>query len=320
MLRLFLELAARRYPTLSVTFEDPDGLARFQEASDPISYFIQNGHLDIAQSLSVGQAMMAIWSDFFNFIYEALIALEKRKFVVAFSLLRKPIKENLLFLTMMLVDESGFFGKLASSPATHLGHPGLQDTHRRAYFSKAKEIIPFGEFVDPEWLHDLIFDIGNKDGLAPLFDKATHLVTNREQIRTEDLNLNFVFKNPHDNDVYDTTYKQLSYILLYSLLLEVELFKKADLDGEKVAQWYALTGLGAFSGLFGKKACPVRREMNRMLRPFLVCPHCKTQVRITKAGAARFFTSHKLSCRNCRHEHDFPLFWLLSKVDWSLEA
>lgn len=319
MLSMFLELASYKYPTVRIDFDSVEDANRFHEAGDPITFFLESGQRDIAKTLSVGQAMMAIWSDFFNFIYEALIALEKRKFVVAFSLLRKPLKENLLYLTMILVDDDKFFEKLENSPAEGFGHPGIQDTHRKVYFTKAKSLIPFGEFVDPEVLHDMIFNVGTANGLAPLFDKATHLVTNRKQIQTENLNLNFIFKNPTDDDIHQSIYGQLSYILLYAMLLEIELFRKAGFNSDKLASWFSLTGMGAYSALFIKGRCKIAASMNRLLKDFLVCPHCGESVRIRKSEAARFFTVHKITCRSCHHEHDFPLFWLMSKVDWSLK-
>ena len=205
MLSIFLELASSEYPTVRIDFESIADANLFRQAGDPITFFLEHGQRDLAKTLSVSQAMMAIWSDFFNFIYEGLIALEKRKFVVAFSLLRKPLKENLLYLTMILVDEDHFFDKLEKSPAEGFGHPGLQDSHRKAYFSKAKKLIPFGGFVDPEIFHDLIFNVGMDNGLAPLFDKATHLVTNRTQIRTEDLNLNFILRT-HTTTIFMNLY------------------------------------------------------------------------------------------------------------------
>lgn len=318
MLSMFFELAGSNYPSLTIDFEDPEEAERLHAASDTLRYFLENGERDFAKHMAVGQAMKAIWGDFFNFIYEGLIALEKRKFIVAFALLRKPLKENLLLLTMMLVDDDAFFNGLESAPAASFGHPGLQDTHRRAYFTKAKEIIPFAEFVDPEFLHDLIFDVGFEGGLAPSFDKATHLVTNRKQIQTEGLNLNFIFKDPSNDDLYHSVYRQLAYVLLYAMLLEIELFKRAGLESRKVSQWFSLTGMGSYIALFCKAPCPIASSMNRVLKPFLICPHCDAPVRIRKSEAARFFTVHKLSCRKCGHEHDFPLFWIMAKTEWSL--
>jgi hypothetical protein len=320
MLSMFLEVAETRYPTVKLDFSSEEEVAAFRDASDPITYFLENGRRELAKELSVGQAMMATFSDFFNFLYEGLVALEKRKFVVSYALLRKPFKENLLLLTMMLTDDEKFFSGLEASPAENFGHPGIQDTHRLSAFEAAKDLIPFADFVDPKILHDTIFDVGFAGGLAPLFDKATHLVTNRKQIRTEDLNLNFIFKNPADNDVYENVYRSLSYILLYSMLLQIELFRKAGFKSESLSRWFSLTGLGTFSALFGQRKCEIRKFVNSAMKPFLDCPHCGNKVSVTKYGAARFFTAHKLHCKSCDREHDFPLFWILSKVEWSLES
>ena len=319
MLRMFMDLTSHSYPTGKFTFETQEALDRFQESPDPITFFLENGMRDVAKEMSVGQAMMAIWGDFFNFIYEALTALEKRKFVVAFALLRKPLKQNLLYLTMILVNDEEFFARLESSPADHLDHPTIQDSHRKDYFKRAKELIPFTDFVDPETLHDIIFDTGMENGLAPLFDKANHLVTRRKQIQTEDLNLNFIFKNPMDDDVFETTYRQLAYILLYALFLQIELFKRAGFTGDEAANWFSLTGLGTYSALFTTGSCSVTDSMNEALEDLMVCPHCKEKTHIQREDAARFFTAHKLTCHACGLEHDFPLLWLLAKTNWSID-
>ncbi|WP_294333931.1 hypothetical protein [uncultured Sphingomonas sp.] len=315
---MFKDVARYNYPSISIEFDDPNEAKKFTSAGDPIGYFLESGRRDLAKNLTVGQAMLAVLSDFFNFMYEGLIALEKRKFVVSLALLRKPLKQNLLYLTIMLADDEAFFDGMAKTPAKNFDHPGIQDTHRLEYFRRAKSMLPFGGFVNPEFLHDIIFDLGLETGLAPLFDKAMHLVTGRKQIETEDFNLNFVFKNPTDNDIYQKIYKQLSYILLYALLLEIELFKRAGFEVDRLAKWYSLTGLGSYNGLFGKGRCSVCESLNRMMKPLLVCPHCDAPVRIRKREAGRFFTSHKLFCRKCQHEHDFPLFWLLAKSRWLL--
>ncbi len=45
-------------------------------------------------------------------IHEGLRALEKRKFMVAYSLLRKPFKEGMLLAAQICVDEAAFFDKM----------------------------------------------------------------------------------------------------------------------------------------------------------------------------------------------------------------
>lgn len=316
MLSMFLELAARRYPTIKLDLEREDDLRRFQAAGDPISYFLETGNRKIAKDLSVGQAMMAVFSDFFNFIYEGLIALEKRKLVVAYAMLRKPLKENLLLLTMMLVDDEEFFSGLERSPSLSFGHPGVQDTDRKQYFAKAKTMVPFASFVNPELLHDLIYDVGFATGLAPLFDMAMHLVTGRTPIQTEPLNLNFIFKNPNDDDVYETIYHALGYILLYAMLLQIELFLKAGFDSDKMAKWFSFTG--RLPRAVRRRSIATHLDRQPATRPFPDLPALRGASEGHKGGAARFVVVHKLRCRRCGHEHDFPLFWLMAKTKWQM--
>lgn len=318
MLRIFHELAEQRYPTIRLNFEDQETAAKFADNNDPIGLLMELEEWELVKELTVGQAMMAVLSDFFNFVYEALTALEKRKFVVFYALLRKPFKENLLYLTMMFVDDQEFFENLKDIPGEKFNHPGLQEQARRKYFREAIAELKFADFVEADLLHDIIFDIKMDDGLAPLFDKATHLSTSRSQIRTEDLNLNFIFKNPMTNDVFENVYSKLAYILLFALRLELALFEKAGFQTEKLAKWYTLTGLGAYNGLFGKGQCGIKNGLVSAFGDLLQCPHCGEKAKIPKFQAARFFISHKLRCGFCGHDHDFPLFWLLAKADWNI--
>lgn len=67
MLSIFKDLAQYKYPTVRLDFEDQSEAERFAAAGDPIGYLLDNGHRDLAKKLSVGQAMMAVLGDFFQF-------------------------------------------------------------------------------------------------------------------------------------------------------------------------------------------------------------------------------------------------------------
>src|SRR3546814_2540245 len=67
-----------------------------------------------ARKLVLNQVTMALVSDCLHHIYEALICIEKRKIVVAFNLLRKPLKDSLLQLSWMFGDENAFYDAFTS--------------------------------------------------------------------------------------------------------------------------------------------------------------------------------------------------------------
>lgn len=320
MLSIFRELSDAKFPTYKVKLEDEEEAERLSMASDPISYFIENGHADIAQKLSVGQAIMALTGDFLHFIYETLTALEKRKFAVAFSLLRKPFKENLLFLSMILADEDRFFADLGDSPADKFDFPEMSEKRRREIFDAAIAKVPLASFASSRNLISYVFDRNEPNGFAPMFDKALHLVTRNKAIKTEEFNLNFIFKNPMDNDIYEHVYQGMAYVMMYALLLVIELFKRAGGDSDRLANWFSMVNLSTYHALFEKGRSPLVGVMNRTFKSFLKCPHCTAPVKVTKGNSARFFVAQKLSCKSCGLDHDFPLFWLMSQANWSIHA
>ena len=79
MLSIFLELASYKYPTVKIELASTDDIHLFHQAGDPITFLLENEQRDLAKTLSVGQAMMAIFSDFFNFIYEGSDRSRKEK-------------------------------------------------------------------------------------------------------------------------------------------------------------------------------------------------------------------------------------------------
>lgn len=102
------------------------------------------------------------------------------------------------------------------------------------------------------------------------------------------------------------------------LLVQIDLYGRMK-DVERSFQQYVLiTALGSYECLFVHGRPRVLNEVSRLLRQVMHCPHCQAPVRPRKGNGARFLQAQKLDCRACGLEHDFPLFWLLSKTEWSL--
>ena len=67
-------------------------------------WMTENGHRDEIKEMYYKQLTSALLRDFLNFLYEALRCSAKGKLTVAYALLRKPLKENLLYLEWLLAD------------------------------------------------------------------------------------------------------------------------------------------------------------------------------------------------------------------------
>lgn len=68
----------------------------------------ENGYDAVTEELMYRQVCCALLGDFCHFVYEALACSQKGKITVAYSLLRKPFKNNLFYFEWMLVDPRGF--------------------------------------------------------------------------------------------------------------------------------------------------------------------------------------------------------------------
>lgn len=275
------------------------------------------GHLE--RRAVVNHVCNALFADMLHFIYEALIALEKRKFSVALALLRKPLKEGLLIAALICADESAFFNKMKTDAKNLLNKKVLDKAGIKNVLRKAMSQTRGSSFTTPDIIYEIIFDFDNDYGFAGLFDKATHLVTEFRRNQTEDYNLNFIFKDPSDNDIYSgSTYKNLSILLLFLHVMQIELYRRMRNPSKKYQNWMLFTSIGTFEALFTGGRSRITSFVNTNFGELMQCPSCEAQLRIKKSDAPRLFISEQLDCARCLTSHHFPLGWLLSKMDVDL--
>ena len=92
-----------------------------------LDFLEKSGRGELERRLVINQVCNALFADMLHFIYEALRCLEKRKFTVAFTLLRKPFKEGMLILAQMCADEIAFIDKIKSDAKNLLNKRDLDE-------------------------------------------------------------------------------------------------------------------------------------------------------------------------------------------------
>ncbi len=234
MVKLLVEMSEFRKNAVSFKFENEEERALFLESSNPFDFLEKVGRADLERRIAINTIGLALYSDALHFLYEALIALEKRKFSVSLALLRKPLKENLVMAAWVCADEVDFFEKLKSNPRDSFDQRVLSSDRKISIFKAALEKFWGPDFITAEQLHSIIYDRTNEWGFAALFDKATHLITRNNSIATENYNINFIFRNPMDNDIYEGIYSDLARILLVYHLIQIEIYSRMDFAKENI--------------------------------------------------------------------------------------
>ncbi|RWK14792.1 MAG: hypothetical protein EOR43_32265, partial [Mesorhizobium sp.] len=219
---MLAELEGANLRRFSFKLESEDEIEALRKSPDVMDFLVKSGRMDIAQKSTVGELNLALYADLLHFLFESLRALEKSKFTVAYATLRKPLQENLLYAAWLVADEDEFFKRMKDDPADKLTRSGLTPEEHKEIFRKAIARLEIAGAFHEDVIYDFVYDKNSEIGLAVFMNKANHLVTRKgDRLRTEEWNLNFIFKDPRDTDVYETIYPILAYILFFILQLQI---------------------------------------------------------------------------------------------------
>ena len=91
------------------------------------------------------------------------------------------------------------------------------------------KIIGLRYDFDPSFLAQLRYDKHTEDGYSGVCDKALHLFTGHKAIKTEKLNINFIFSDDTARlTQWSYFYGRLPYLLLYSSMLIEHLYSECE--------------------------------------------------------------------------------------------
>ncbi|PVH27396.1 hypothetical protein [Pararhodobacter oceanensis] len=309
-----LTSAAERHRAghIQIKIETEKDIEALREASDPIDFLSVTGRTDEERRLMVNHICAALLPDMLHFIHAGLTALEKRKFTLAFACLRKPFNEGMPLIALLCADEEKFFTKFKTDPVDFLDGRRFHRTAKRLAIEAAIAKCSDLDFLSADVLYAYLFDFENPSGFAGLFDKAMHLVTRNSSIKTEAYNLNFIFKDPRQNDVYESSYQVISYVLLCIHLMQVELLKRMHFPADDYLKQLSIRAAGTYQALFLKGRSEIAGSINETLGGLMKCPVCNERVRLRKRTVPMFFVTENLECDQCGHVNQFPLAWLMS--------
>ncbi|NBD29652.1 MAG: hypothetical protein GVY31_06395, partial [Alphaproteobacteria bacterium] len=295
-----------------IKLETEKDVEAFKAAANPIDFLSDTGRTEAERRLMVNHICAALLPDMLHFIHAGLTALEKRKFTLAFACFRKPFNEGLPLIALLCADEEDFFIKFKSDPVGYLDSGNFNRPTKKLAIEAAIAKCSDSSLMSADLLHEYLFNFKNPSGFSGLFDKAMHLVTRNPDIKTEAYNLNFIFKDPRQNDIYESSYQGISYVLLCIHLMQIELMKRMNFPAADYLKQLNIRAAGAYQALFLKGRSEIANSMNKTLGDLMKCPVCQERVRLRKRNAPMFFVTENLECDKCGHISQFPLAWLMS--------
>ena len=160
--------------------------------------------------------IQALLSDMLHCIFESLKAMENGKISIAYMLIRKPIQENLYLFEEMILLKDSFIDVFEINPLK-LRHKNGGDVKGHSLrIRKILENLGFDQILDPHYLATLRYDKKSKDSFDGVCNQAMHLFTEHQAIKTENLNINFIFgTNESKETLYQFMYSRLPYLMYY---------------------------------------------------------------------------------------------------------
>lgn len=267
--------------------------------------------LDEAKRVAINTITLGMVSDCLHHIYEALRCMERRKVVVAFNLLRKPLTDSLVYLAWMFSNEDDFYEVFANQSPAGLT-PKIVGNRRRSIIDIAVEKTILKGVVDPDWLNDVLFKPAYPHGLYKILQRAVHLITFvREEVRTEPENFNFIFKDFTDNDSYEGLYEVLPSVMLFlSHVIEglFERMRAKDAGARAAFQTRSVLALYLLNDN-PRWTDKVRTTLSGLSTVF-VCPNCREPLELTKHNMARLLLAESFRCKSCGRASPFPFSYI----------
>jgi hypothetical protein len=220
------------------TFRDGADRLAFEQSADVFEWFERTARTQERNSFLRRTVFPALLSDFLHFIFECLDTSRKAKLSVSYSLLRKPIQENLFLLEVIATDLDLFASHLVANPlALRAQKAGGLDAHQRR-IEKALDVLGDADLFDAGYLAQLRYGRSVEDCFDPSCNKATHLFTEHPALRTEPLNINFIFSGLESKmSQWSYLYSRLPYLLFYTRrIVEHICARFAQTDPQYVAE------------------------------------------------------------------------------------
>ena len=316
-----LVVELERSDSLSVPFElregeteELDGL----EGEKLWEWLIRTGREDVVIDLTYRQLTIAVVSDACHFVCESLLASGKGKLSVAYALLRKPFKENLLLLEWLCGSPEDFLLKFNGESVDPYVLNRLPKEDRLGIIRAAARVVDLPG-IDEELLWLVRYAKEYPNSLETLWTKATHLVTSVQASATEPTNLNFVFSQQTDlEDQWDHYYSIVPLLLRYFV----------DIAEHVASRFVAWDDKQRSIQLFLRNLAFMRFETQLdasedfQVDPAALfadlealsfeCAECHNAVTVGEDGVDRLWLWEEMVCRTCGHEYSI---WELMERD-----
>lgn len=155
------------------TLEEGRELLRL-EGEEVWEWFESRGHDEVVSQMVLNRVVPAIIADLCLFVHEALSCSRRCKLTVAYALLRKPLRENLLYLEWILIDAAEFVKEFRSGTPRSISMGALSPEYKRRLVERAVKLTRTTSAYPEDFIHDIRYSKDKNYGFEILWNQAVH--------------------------------------------------------------------------------------------------------------------------------------------------
>jgi len=213
-----------------VIFKNELDAKEFEKADEVIDWLYEHNYEDEANKIVGKRLFHTILADMFNFIYESLNTIEKGKITVSLALLRKPFRDNLLYLEWLLGNPNEIIKMAVNGEINKyaIESKDVDANKKKSIIKLAINEIDNKEYFDilnENVYYDLRYNYDAENSMQRVWNNANHLVTTGKHIKSKEFNFIFLDKEVHlDHIKY--YYAQMPHLLFYTYNIVIKLYNK----------------------------------------------------------------------------------------------
>ena len=198
-------------------------IKKFNSSKYDIFYFREHGYATVINRSLYKHIVFSLVADYNTYVFDAINCALRYHFGTAFTLLRKPFKDDLLLLEMIYVKGYRFVPEFLNKPIKNFSIDKITKEEKKKILRKCCKKI---NFFTGKRMYDLRYEKSSKESLEKIWNKTSHIITNAKDYATEDGNLNIIFATEdivEENLVY--FYKVCCSVQLYFVTLLLNILK-----------------------------------------------------------------------------------------------
>lgn len=309
---------------LSAVTLEFDNLAQgesFEKADDILVWMDKNGYHDASIKFFESHVFFSLLKDFCFYMYESISCAARGKVTVAYTLLRKPIRDNLLYLEWLLADKEDLYNKLIYCNFNEYDISKIKPDKVEDIIKSASQKSYMGTAINSD-NNVYAFRFSRKEdiGLQRIWDQSMHLVTCNKNYKTDDGNLNFIFAT---NDIWDEYWNYYYLVLPQLMAYAIEICEALFLNVVK---------LDAFELLFNRtirfnKYANVHTKIKEMdifrmqsiklvallkennIEASMKCECCTNDISISDEIVKEMIENWTVICPHCGQEHNICKYY-----------